>query len=113
MGEHDPHIHVGERMNDDAAIRDVVASTFGLVGDLPGVVTTGCGRRVPRAMTSPLPERVTCLPCREHARRHHLRRAEQVERLGGLPGSPLDRDQVRLAAARHRDLADRFSGTDA
>jgi hypothetical protein len=111
MDASDPHIHVDQNLNADAAVRDMIASTFGLAGDLAGVVTTGCGQRVPRAMTSPLPERVTCLACREHAHRLHLRHADQVERLGAMPGMNLSGDQVRLAAARHRDLAKRFSDT--
>jgi hypothetical protein len=112
MAESDPHIHVGSSLNADAAVRDVIASTFGLAGDLPSTVTTGCGVRVPRAMTSPLPARVTCLACREHAHRQHLHHAEQVERLSRMPGTNISSAQARLAADRHRDLARRFSGTD-
>ncbi|MFE7431577.1 hypothetical protein ACFYVW_02135 [Streptomyces tendae] len=51
MSEDDPHVHVVARVpSDTAAVRNVPASTFGLAGDLPGVVTTGagCGRRTPR-----------------------------------------------------------------
>ncbi|MGH3390607.1 MAG: hypothetical protein ACRDOO_17205 [Actinomadura sp.] len=95
----------------DAAVRNMLASTFGLAGDLPSLVTTGCGLRVPYAMTSPRPENVTCLACREHARLEHLRLAEQVERLGSMPGSTISTDQAKQAADRHRDLAERFSGT--
>jgi hypothetical protein len=109
MGASDPHIHVGENLNADAMSRNMIASTFGLISDLPGVVTTGCGLRVPRAMTSPLPERVTCLACREHARRLHLGYAEQAERLGDMPGIDIGREQARLAAEAHRGLAEKFS----
>jgi hypothetical protein len=112
MDDGDPHIHVEADLGADAVARDMVASTFGLVSDLPSVVTTGCGLRVPRAMTSPRPDRVTCLACREHARRHHLRHAEQTERLGGTPGLDIGSEQARLAAEWHRDRAERFSGTD-
>jgi len=108
----DPHIHVGADLNADAATRDLLASTFGLAGDLPSVVTTGCGQRVPRAMTSPLPERVTCLACREHAHRQHLRYAEQVERLADTPGLNVTREQARHAAAEYRALAAQFSDPD-
>ena len=73
----DPHIHVGSDLNLDGAVRNVVASTFGVAGDLPSVVATGCGLRVPRANTSRLPERVTCLPCREYAHRRFLNYADQ------------------------------------
>jgi hypothetical protein len=100
-------------MNADVMSRDMIASTFGLVSDLPAVVTTGCGLRVPRAMTSPLPERVTCLPCREHAHRLHSSYAEQAERVGDTPGIGISREQARLAAAAHRDLAEKFFGKDA
>ena len=112
MGEGDPHIHVGANLNADAMSRNMIASTFGLVSDLPGVVTTGCGLRVPRAMTSPLPERVTCLPCREHARQLHLSYAEQLERVGDLPGINIGREHARLAAETHRELAEKFFDSD-
>jgi hypothetical protein len=111
MSGDDPHIHVQvDVVGGDVAVRDMLASTFGLASDLPSVVTTGCGLEVPFAMTSPRPEKVTCLPCREHARDEHLRLADQVERLGLMPGSPVAPDQVRQAADAHRDLAAKFAG---
>lgn len=112
MGESDPHIHVGVDLSADAEVRKMMASTFGLVTDLAGVVATGCGLRVPRAMTSPLPERVTCLACREHAGRQHLHYAEQLECLNVMPGVNVSTEQARVAASRHRDLAEKFSRTD-
>lgn len=113
MGGNDPHIHVEVNViHADAAVRNMLASTFGLAGDLPSDVATGCGLRVPYAMTSARPESVTCLHCREHAHRRHLRYAEEVELLGRMPGSTIDSDQSGLAAERHRDLAKRFSGLD-
>ncbi|XVQ14083.1 hypothetical protein ACQP1W_16550 [Spirillospora sp. CA-255316] len=113
MGADDPHIHVESNVvRGHAAVRDVMASTFGLVGDLPSLVTTGCGLRVPYAMTSPHPDSVTCLPCRQHARREHLRFAEQVERMGRMPGSVVGVDQAKQAADRHRDIAGKFSEED-
>lgn len=106
----DPHIHVESKViHGDAAVRNILASTFGLAGDLPGQVTTGCGQRVPYAMTSPRPDSVTCLACREHARLAHLRLAEQVERLSRMPGSTIDPAEGKQAADRYRELADRFS----
>ncbi|MGP4091319.1 hypothetical protein [Streptomyces sp. KR55] len=64
MGGFDPHVHVESKVvQGDAAVRNLMASTFGLAGDLPSHVTTGCGLRVPYAMTSPRPDRVTCLAC--------------------------------------------------
>ena len=109
MDVEDPHIHVERKVvRGEAAVRDVMASAFGLVGDLPGSVTAGCGLRVPYAMTSGRPDRVTCLACREHAGREHLRFAREVERLSAMPGSVIGADQGKLAADRHRELARRF-----
>lgn len=113
MGGDDPHIHVESKVvRGAAAVRDLMASTFGLAGDLPSLVTAGCGLRVRYAMTSPRPGNVTCLACREHARLEHLRFAEEVERLGRMPGSNISTVQAKLAADRHRDLAEGFSGTE-
>ncbi|WP_314175562.1 hypothetical protein [Streptomyces winkii] len=110
MDGSDPHIHVESKVvHGDAAARNMLASTFGLAGDLPSAVTTGCGLRVPYAMTSPRPDSVTCLACREHAHTEHLRLAGEVERLGGMPGSVISPAQAKLAADRHRDLARSFS----
>jgi hypothetical protein len=103
---------VQSNLNADAAVRNEIASMFGLASDLPSVVTTGCELRVPRAMTSPLPARVTCLACREHAHRQRLRSAEQRERLSRMPGTNVSSAQAQQAADRHRDLAEKFSGTD-
>jgi hypothetical protein len=108
-GESDPHIHVQSDLNADAAARNKIASMFGLVSDLPSVVTTGCEMRVPRAMTSALPARVTCLACRDHAHRQHLRSAEQLERLGRMPGMNVSSAQTQQAADWHRDLAAKFA----
>ncbi|MFD7668156.1 hypothetical protein [Streptomyces sp. NPDC059788] len=112
MSGNDPHIHVEAELRDEAALRNLLAATFGLVGELSSFVDTGCGLRVPRAMTSPRPDRVTCLACREHARQAHLRLAEQVERLSRMLGSSISPAQGKLAADWHRDLARRFSGTE-
>lgn len=105
----DPHIHVDVKLNADAATRDLVARNFGLAGDLPGTVTTGCGLTVQRLRTSPRPDRVTCLACREYAGRQLSRHADQVERLGGLPGS-VTTAQARAMADRLRHLAREFTG---
>ncbi|MFI2238199.1 hypothetical protein [Streptomyces chrestomyceticus] len=110
MAGNDPHIHVqAQAGRDDAAARNLIAATFGLVSNLPSVVATGCGLRVPYAMTSSRPDRVTCLACREHARQAHLRFAVEVERLSRMLGSVITPAQGKLAADRHRDLARRFS----
>jgi hypothetical protein len=112
----DPHIHVAQRVVEaGAGFRSTVTSLFGVVPDTPGLVTTGCGLRVPYAMTSPRPESVTCLACREHAHREYLRFADQVENLSSLPNlaiSGIDSTQAAEAVARLRDLAKRFAGSD-
>ncbi|WP_169986099.1 hypothetical protein [Microbispora sp. H10836] len=111
MSETDPHIHVGSKvLQAGADYRNLVASSLGRAPDAPDVVTTGCGLQVPYAMTSIRPESVTCLACREHAHREHLRYAEQVERLSRMPGAPVTGDQAAKAARWARDLAKRFSG---
>ncbi|MFC4060892.1 hypothetical protein ACFOWE_21525 [Planomonospora corallina] len=113
MDGNDPHIHVEvDVIHADAALRNMMASAFGLVGELPSAVATGCGLRVPYAMTSPRPESVTCLACREHAHRRHLDYADQVERLSAMPGTPLDPHQAAQAAQRHRELAEQFTTGD-
>ncbi|MFI7598135.1 hypothetical protein [Actinoplanes sp. NPDC049681] len=111
MPDGDPHIHVEVNViRADAAVRNVLASTFGLAGDLPAEVRTGCGQRVPYAMTSARPESVTCLACREHAHRQHLRFADQIVTLGGAPGATISGPEAARAAAEHRSLARRFAG---
>lgn len=85
-----PYVHVDvEVIHGEAAARNVLASAFGLAGDLPAVVTTGCGLRVPYAMTSPRLESVTYLACRHYARDLCRRLAER--RTGALPGTRISR----------------------
>jgi hypothetical protein len=111
MSEPDPHIHVEQKVLEAGpTVRNLISSMLGRATDAPSVVTTGCGLRVNYAMTSPHPESVTCLACREHAHREYLRFAEQFERLGPMPGASITGDQVAEAAERLRDLAKRFSG---
>ena len=106
----DPHIHVERSVTRyEARARHLLAGTFGLAGDLPATVVTGCSSRVPYAMTSPRPESVTCLACREHARAEHLRIAEQMERLGSMPGAVITGAEAGQVAEHHRDLARRFA----
>jgi hypothetical protein len=99
----DPHIHVDVKLHADVATRGITAAAFGLAGDLPSRATTGCGLDVPYAMTSTEPRAVTCLPCREYARRRYLELAESAERFGcsGL-------DLGARAAAGYRELARGF-----
>ncbi|GGS58779.1 hypothetical protein [Actinokineospora fastidiosa] len=112
MATSDPHIHVDRRvLHAHPAMRNLISTTLGRATDAPTVVTTGCGLQVPYAMTSPRPESVTCLACRDHAHREHLRFADQVERLGRtpMPGVDITREQLDDAVAHLRDLARRFS----
>ncbi|KAA9159343.1 hypothetical protein FPZ12_020805 [Amycolatopsis acidicola] len=112
MDETSPHIHVDHKVLESGPeIRNLVASTFGRTPDEPSVVTTGCGIQVPYAMTSPRPESVTCLACREHAHTEYLRYADEIERLGRgpMPGVNVTGAQLGEAVARLRDLARRFA----
>ena len=109
----DPHIHVESKVvNGVARVRTLMASTFGLAGDLPSTVASGCGEQVPYAMTSPRPDRVTCLPCREHAHREHLRFADEIEGISRFPGSSVTADQADRIAAHHRTLARQFASEE-
>jgi hypothetical protein len=86
----------------------LISSMLGRVTDAPSVVTAGCGIRVPYAMTSADPDRVTCLACREHAHREHLRLADQLDGLRGMPGVEIPAEQAAKAAQWHRERATRF-----
>jgi hypothetical protein len=75
MTTRDIHIHVEKTPAPGfghVAMRTLITEAIGLVPDLPKTVGTGCGRRRPIAMTSTVPEKVTCLPCREYARAEYL-----------------------------------------
>lgn len=111
----DPHVHVEKTPVPgigDAAIRDLIAGELGIALDLPATVATGCGERRPIAMTSPVPENVTCLACREHARAERITKAEEYEslardpelaaRAGVAPGA------LAAQAREHREFAARF-----
>ena len=108
MGHTDPHIHVEQAVvRGGANVRNLLASSFGLVADAPSTVTAGCGTSVPYAMTSTRPESVTCLACREHAHREHRRFAEEIERLSAMPGRAVAAEQGLEAARHHRAIAKR------
>jgi hypothetical protein len=110
MSRGDPHIHVEQKVVQAGSdVRNVLGAMVGRVPDAPAVVTTGCGHRVPYAMTSARPESVTCLACRDHAHREYQSFAEQVERLSRMPGTTVTGDQAATAVARLRNLAERFS----
>ena len=103
-------VHVDANLHADATMRDVLASTFGLVGNLPSHATTGCGLQVPYAMASSRQESVTCLACREFAHRRYLQLAGEVERMGRMPGVALDlRERAVGAAKRYRELAQEYA----
>lgn len=107
----DPHIHVDRKtVQAGADFRNVVTSTLGRAPDAPKVVTTGCGQQVAYAMTSTRPESVTCLACREHAQREYLKLADQIDRMGPMPGLNVTAEQMADAVKRLRDVAKRFSG---
>lgn len=113
MSEPDPHVHVDVNLHADAAVRTMMASTFGLASDLPSRVTTGCGLEVPYAMTSSRPESVTCLACREYAHQRYLRLADQAEKLGHTPGiDPGIGAHAVRAVARYREIAASFVEPD-
>ncbi|WP_244911585.1 hypothetical protein [Actinoplanes regularis] len=110
----DPHVHVEVNLTRAGAdVRNLLASTFGLVADLPAEVETGCGRRVAYARTSPHPERVTCLTCRRHASEQHRQFAEDLASMFRMPGVlDVHGADAAKAVARHRDLARRFASAD-
>ncbi len=110
MTEPDPHIHVERKVLEAGPeVRNLISSMLGRATDAPNVVTTGCGRQVPYAMTSPRPESTTRIACRDHAHRDYLRFAEQFERLGQGAMATVSEEQVTAAVQRLRDLAKRFT----
>lgn len=114
MSQSDPHIHVDAKVvRSAAAVRKMLAATFGLAADVPRVVTTGCGLQVPYAMTSGRPESVTCLSCREYARQQHLAFAETIQqRLSRVTAEGSNVPPAGRTAQAHRDLAKRFGATE-
>jgi len=115
----DPHVHVErDQLFTHADIRRVISQATGLAVDAPKTVTTGCGKRRPYVMTSTVPERVTCLACREHARRHHLDQAESAESLMTIPEADPIWATAKVtpaglaeSAREHRATAARFEAT--
>jgi hypothetical protein len=105
----DPHVHAEAHVVGVAQRRARLSRAIGRAVSIPTTVPTGCGQRRPLAATSPIPERVTCLPCRDHARRAHDAFATALE---SVPAPPVaDPAVVAHTAAevrRHRDLARRF-----
>jgi hypothetical protein len=70
-----------------AALRDFLTSVTGLGADLPGTVTTGCGRQRQMAMTSIIPERITCRDCRRYVAGQLRQEIASAESLLSLPES--------------------------
>ncbi len=111
----DPHIHVEKTPMPgfgNAEIRGLIVEALGVVPNLPKTVGTGCGRRRPMAMTSTVPERVTCLACREYARAEQLKWAEMADAAGSLPpirGENRPRPDFAAIARRHRATAARYA----
>ena len=117
----DPHIHAEKTVLPgfgNAAMRELIAGATGLACDLPKTVGTGCGRRRPFAMTSTIPEHITCLACREWAAQQHDEAAQSAEMLVELvqAGDPTwvtaktSPEQMRDQARKDRDLAARYRG---
>ena len=105
----DPHVHAQHIVMDRGRIRAALTRALGRAPTMPATVTTACQQRRPVAMTSVLPERVTCLACREAARTAHLRAAEVLEDLATLPTANSDHlQETRRRALEHRDLARRL-----
>jgi hypothetical protein len=118
----DPHIHV-EKVPmpgfGHVATRALITQAIGLVPDLPKTVGTGCGRRRPIAMTSTVPENVTCLACRDYAREEYLTWAaiahaaaqaaeEEPRAAAAAKVTPAD---LRAEERTYRSLAARFEVT--
>lgn len=119
----DPHIHVEKTPVPGfghAATRELIVRATGLVPDLPKTVGTGCGRRRPIAMTSTVPERVTCLACRDYGRAEYLTwaavaqvaaelaEAEPRAAIAAAKATPAD---LRAEERTYRLLAARFEVT--
>lgn len=80
----DPYIHVEKMILPgfgSGAMRNLVTRVTGYTSDLPKTVATGCSRRRAIGQTSLIPEKVTCLPCREYAARLYRETAANTESL--------------------------------
>ena len=71
---HDRRVHVeSDLMGGTSAVAGLMAAArggaprFGELPDPTALVRTGCGQLRAWVSTSPLPEQITCLSCREHA----------------------------------------------
>ena len=114
----DPHIHVEKTPMPGfghPAMRALITEAIGVVPDLPKTVGTGCGRRRPIGMTSTVPERVTCLGCRDWARAEFLTWADIASAAVALTREPgyhgLPAADLRDEECLYRELAARFEVT--
>lgn len=113
----DPHIHVERSVIiTDADLRGTVTVVTGLAVDAPKTVTTGCGRRRPYAMTTTVPESVTCLACADHGRTEHRQAADSARSLlrladtGQVTLDPVERRRVTEQADQHEMMVGRYPG---
>ena len=117
----DPLVHVEKTLLGMGHIEmsDLIARATRLAPDLPKTCGTGCGRRRQLADTSKVPERVTCLACREWAAEQEIQQAGSAEALASLgdaelarlaePGKPaLTAARLLAMAYRHRAMAARY-----
>jgi hypothetical protein len=122
MTTRDIHIHVEKTPMPGfghAATRALIVQATGLVPDLPKTVGTGCGVRRPLASTSTMPQKVTCLACRDWARAEYLMWAGMARAAAGLAvAEPRAAIAAKITPAdllaeerTYRDLAARFEVT--
>ncbi|MGO8956279.1 MAG: hypothetical protein ACLQFR_02715 [Streptosporangiaceae bacterium] len=111
----DPHVHVENTPLPgfgNAAMRELITRATGLACDLPKTVGTGCGKRRPIAATSFVPERVTCLACRDYGAAEQLRWAELAELAIAIVSEPYANgaspEELAEAAREHRTMAARY-----
>lgn len=114
----DNRIHVEKTVTPDfghTEIRDFVAHHTGLVGDLPKMVTTGCGKRRNWARISKNPDSVNCKECREWAFNQYRVAADMADSLLEFADPELYEkanttpSQVRAERDRAREMADKYA----
>ena len=115
----DPHVHAEKTPMPGfghAATRALIVQATGLVPDLPKTVGTGCGVRRPLAVTSTVPEEITCLACRDWARAEYLtwvgiaRAAAELAEAEprAAAAATTTPDDLRTEERTYRELAARF-----
>jgi len=118
----DPNVHAEKTPMPGfghAAARGLIVQATGLVPDLPKTVGTGCGMRRPLAMTSTIPEKITCLACRDWACAGYLTGAgiartaaelAEAEARAAVAAKTIP-DDLRAGERTYRELAARFEVT--